>query len=759
MGGDLKGQWGVGDPAPVSSDKQSQQFQATFQKEVSTINEHLQYTSVNAEEARNTPLVGRRDALINAFQGTLPKIDPKDPTKAKGAIDKVLGDVKALDAEVTKFRKEAEKAFNDWTARQPKFDEAVHHVEELETWEDSKAPPLRSLVDGIRKLTDDKKYAVACKTFDQLVPKLQPIYDEYLKQKAAKEKYEPALEALKPHLGETQTSSYQKLEPAQKDIGSNQSQMETAAKAKNYVDALRSEEVLSKQVEDYLKKVAELGKQKKAYEDAVAPLQPRLTTGPQPHPKVEQMYQDINSVRGQMEDAAKKEDFDEALKYATDLKAKLDTFDAALKELEDQKKAFDDVYNPLKKQLEEDEELNKSTTAEMEPLKKEIVVMQAQIDKSAQAEEYADALKLANNLKQNYEAYKAADSSQKFLVKIPTGNCKGEYRLTAKEIVLLKMELAAVAAEKGIPPLKQKAEFYSGWYTELEKVANGSKIISAIVNFYGGASLSTLKTAIDAQQASIDALSQAVASNPKGADEAYKKAIETINHAGDQIKEYMDKTEEGGNTLITHLQYVEGSCFAIAAVAGGIALAGAGAGLAATAGANAVSGAVWEGLHSGIDSAAHNAIMTGEKPITTEEMEKRAAMAALKGGAEGVLNAVGGQLGKLVEPMAGLVIIKLGCTNPAAIKFVEKAAAGGIAEAFKTLLKNEKDVVNGNWSDLVPKLAAAFIQGALMKEVESKLGGEHAPKFISADQAGGKALDTYFEEKEKREKSGKSAPE
>src|SRR5438552_17923190 len=193
MGKGLKDQWGVSDPAKVGSDKQAQQFQASFQKEIACINGHLQYTSANAEAARHNPLAARRDALYPAFQTALGQIDRTNPAKAQAAIDKVLADAKALNEEVTKFRHEAEKAHTDWQSRQAKFDAAVHQVEELETWEDAKAPALRGLVDGIRTQVNERRYAIACATFDQLLPKLKPIYDEYLKQKAAKPKYEQAL--------------------------------------------------------------------------------------------------------------------------------------------------------------------------------------------------------------------------------------------------------------------------------------------------------------------------------------------------------------------------------------------------------------------------------------------------------------------------------------------------------------------------------------------------------------------------------------
>src|SRR5262245_31275153 len=157
--GGLKGQMGVGDPAQAGSDEQSQQFKASFQAEITAISGHLTYTAANAEAARHDPLAARRDALYSSFQSALGQIDRTNPAKAQGAINKVLADAKALNAEVSKFRQEAEKARNDWGAREQKLETAVQQVEELEKWEEPKAPALRGLVDGIRTQVNERRFA------------------------------------------------------------------------------------------------------------------------------------------------------------------------------------------------------------------------------------------------------------------------------------------------------------------------------------------------------------------------------------------------------------------------------------------------------------------------------------------------------------------------------------------------------------------------------------------------------------------------
>jgi hypothetical protein len=229
MGDGLKDQWGVSNPAQAGSDKQSQQFQAAFQKEIGIINDALQVSAPIAEDGPQQDLTQRHDSLVSAYQSALAKVDPKDPSKAKSSIDKVMADARGLSGEAVKFRKGVEKAYNDWQTRQPKYDEAVHQVEDLEAWGDPKAAPLRALVDGIRKLVNDRKYAQANSTFDQLSPKQKPIYDEYLKQKAAKDQYDPGLQALQPRITDASKCQFARLQPTQTDLTAIQEQMETSA--------------------------------------------------------------------------------------------------------------------------------------------------------------------------------------------------------------------------------------------------------------------------------------------------------------------------------------------------------------------------------------------------------------------------------------------------------------------------------------------------------------------------------------------------
>src|SRR5438045_9632099 len=97
---------------------------------------------------------------------------------------------------------------------------------------------------------------------------------------------------------------------------------------------------LKAKVTAYNKKLEELKKQKQAYDDALAALQPKLTEASKSqYPKLDSLQQEMITAQGQMETAAQNEDFVLALKCLKDLSAKVGAYAKDLAELEKQKKA------------------------------------------------------------------------------------------------------------------------------------------------------------------------------------------------------------------------------------------------------------------------------------------------------------------------------------------------------------------------------------------------------------------------------------
>ncbi|MBC7939917.1 MAG: hypothetical protein H7Z19_09180, partial [Chitinophagaceae bacterium] len=390
---DLKNEMGVDAPAQAGSDQQSQQFKASFQGELGKINENLQYTATHAEQAKHGPMAGKRDALTPAFQSALAQIDPANTGKAQGAIDSTLSTTRSVGAEVSAFREAAEKAYDDWQTRQGDFDTSIGQIEELEAWEDAKAPTLRQVSGMIQKQVDQRQYAPAGVAFDALKPKLAPIYEEYQKQKAAKEQFDPQLAALEPRLAEAATPKFDKLKPKQDEIASGKTTMDAAVAKKDYVQGLEVVGQLEGQVDTYQSALEELEQQKAAYEEALGPVQSRVQSVAVSEPqyvKLQPQAQEITSAQAGAQASAEGEEFVQALSQVQDVSSKLDALDEAKAEVDRLKAEYDSAYAAVQPRLQAAAS-SEPQYAKLQPQQQEIAAAQSTMEAAAQAGEYEQA--------------------------------------------------------------------------------------------------------------------------------------------------------------------------------------------------------------------------------------------------------------------------------------------------------------------------------------------------------------------------------
>ena len=414
----LKSQFGVGDPkAPgqdtpdaqgSGSDKQAQDFQAAFQQEQSLVNGHLQYTAVNAEASRHEPLAARRDAMFGAFQSALAKIDRNDPAKGQGGIDKVLGDARALSGEVAAFRQQAEKAKTDWDSRQGKFDDAVRQVEELEAWEDAKAPALRGLLDGIRKQVNQRQYAQSTNTLDQLLPKLAPIYEEYLRQKEAKPQYEQQIAEQSARLDPLKAAE-RPSQPMTAKAGEADSAIQQAkgkADTKDFVSGLEQIGTAKASVDELDKLTNDPQRQHYLTDSQGA----QEVSTPQPEPAFQTLDADwaaIGQSQAQAPPLANSGDYAGANQALADSKAKHEAFQTRHVELVRQKQSFDEARAQLQPRLDA-VSVSEPQYAKLQPMQQELDAARSQMEASAQSEDFAQALTQAQDLSVKVGAYEQA---------------------------------------------------------------------------------------------------------------------------------------------------------------------------------------------------------------------------------------------------------------------------------------------------------------------------------------------------------------
>ena len=186
-GGGLKQQLGLEDPKAPPSDLQAQQFSADFKSRMAGIGASLGATATLAPESKHAPLDSRRNNTLQAYQQVMGRIDPRDPSKASAAIDKVLGAADSLEKDAKGLRQESAKALEEWQAMEDSYLEAQGRIEELECAGEKKAGAFLKVVENIDAKVRERTWDKAKTTCEQLIEKLDIVYQEFQAQKAAQE--------------------------------------------------------------------------------------------------------------------------------------------------------------------------------------------------------------------------------------------------------------------------------------------------------------------------------------------------------------------------------------------------------------------------------------------------------------------------------------------------------------------------------------------------------------------------------------------
>ncbi len=207
----------------------------------------------------------------------------------------------------------------------------------------------------------------------------------------------------------------------QSELQSGQQQMESAAQAEEFEQALQQVNDLGTKVDAYVTAVEELERNKQAYEQALAQVQPKLQAAPQPSPfaKLAPMQSELQSGQQWMESAAQAEEFEQALQSANDLATKVDAYTSAIQQLEQHKQAYEAALASLKPKLAD---ASREQGGQPAKLPDEVSALQAQMETAAESGDYEQALKLAHELDAKLDALAKAAGDGSAAASRPSGS-------------------------------------------------------------------------------------------------------------------------------------------------------------------------------------------------------------------------------------------------------------------------------------------------------------------------------------------------
>ncbi len=389
--GALANEWDVEQPAQAGSDEQAQAFKAAFAGRMGGIGGSLQFTAAHAETAKHEPLAGRREALYPAYQAANGQIDPANPSKAQGAIDQVLGDADALAGDATALQDAVKQALEAWESHAGDFEQAVQQIEELEAWEDAQAGALRGQADEARSHADARRYEEATATLEALLPALEPVYEEYQRQKEAQPDYEAQLTEQTSRL-EPLKAAERPSQPMTAQAGEADAALEQArakADTKDFVGGLEQMEAVATAVGalDELCNDSERAQFLADIGTLDALVQPPAG---EPFQSQQAEWGEITASTASIGSTGDCGDYAGANAAIAELKERVEAFKAKHDELQEQKTAYEEAKASLQPRIDAAAS-SEPQYATLQPQVQQITAAQAAMEASAQAEDYAQA--------------------------------------------------------------------------------------------------------------------------------------------------------------------------------------------------------------------------------------------------------------------------------------------------------------------------------------------------------------------------------
>ena len=395
----LKGVLGLAEPAQAGSAIQAKEFKRKFSAIIDPMGGQLQYLCVNAPTKTHAGLDAKRGKLYQAYQAAYKSIDPADAKKADGKIRKVLSSAKDSLGKQKSVVEETKAAHQIWIARLPDYQQITSKIDELDRWDDAAAAKFHKSTAAIDGKANERQWADATGYLDKVVGALQPVYDEFRRQLAAKEAYDaqrPVFDAAFEAAGNHPTPSA-RMGALTGQIETQLGAIEAHVAKKDFVAALDLLEGLVSLLGELETAKSEQTEREQSYQREMPKLQGRLgELGQSKLPQLDESLRDAESGLNEAAKAADSGDYEQALALMEPMDGNLSGLESERDRLEELRRQYEDLARSLLPRAAQAAQCNhKSLVA----LQGKIAAITAKIEAAAKADQFEEALSLCETLK------------------------------------------------------------------------------------------------------------------------------------------------------------------------------------------------------------------------------------------------------------------------------------------------------------------------------------------------------------------------
>lgn len=325
------------------------------------------------------------------------------------ALDRIRGKIDTVGTRIRDLRAEVERNREIWQSHAADYADIQSRAQVLADFGHADAATVQASLEPIAAAASnsDQRWADATAGLENAMMNIEPIWQDYEAQKAARDEYDLLRPEFDTRLGDAEAAG-----PFTEDLTSQiaavrgtVSAIDGSASAGQWVDALALLQEAVVRLEPVEAEVARIEAAKAVYESDLAALQSRLTeASTSEYATLAEQSQAIADKQTEMEAAAAAHDYETASGHVAELTPLVDDYLSRRDELDQERAAYESALGPIEGRLQAAASCEMATAGDVQ---QRMIDAETEMRALAEAEDFAGALAKLGDVETALTEYEA----------------------------------------------------------------------------------------------------------------------------------------------------------------------------------------------------------------------------------------------------------------------------------------------------------------------------------------------------------------